>query len=202
MRPDAPPSTQPALPRRTLLAVLAMIVLVLMLAGTAVVTRPWNEDARAGVDDDPLMGPTYYANPQAVCGLLDHEGLELALGHPYAAGIAAPPDTPALVLMPGMVRCVYSSGLAGGSGGFVAVGVAYAYAEQVFDRTLEAREERDMELVEIDGLGDRAVWSAGDLLVRVDDKLLGVHAAIETPTERDRFVHTRRLVEKALERLR
>lgn len=180
------------------------VILVLTLTGAALaILQPWDQSAEADTDgNDPLLGPTYYANPQAVCGLFDPEELELALGHPYAAGIEAPPDTPALYAMPGMVRCLYSSGLAGGSGGFVATGVAYAYAKQTLERRLEFSAERDMTTVEVAGLGDRAVLSGGDLLILQDDKLLGIHLAIDTPTEMDRWVHTRRLAEKALERLR
>lgn len=188
-----------ALPRGVAAGVLA-VLLVLVLAGGAFVLKPWNQGADAGTDGgDPLVGHTYYANPAAVCELFEPGELELALGHPYLQGIEAPIDTPSLTLMPGIVRCFYSS--AHGAG-FVATGVVYAYAEQVFDRTLKARAERDIPTVEVDGLGDRAVWSGGDLLVLVDDKLVGVALAIETPTERDQFVLTRRLAEKAIERLR
>lgn len=192
-----------AFPHRAVISVLA-VILVLTLAGAGLVlVRPWGGAQADSDGEDPLVGPTYYANPEAVCELFDPEELELVLGHPYASGVEPPVDLPALHAMPGSVRCLHSSSLAGGPGEWVATSVVYAYAKQVFEHTLAYRARSEStDPVEVQGLGDRAVVSGGDLLVLQDDKLLGIHLAKETPTERDRLIYTRRLAEKALERLR
>lgn len=198
------PDPTGGVPRGAVAGVLGVILVLTLAGATLAALQPWSHGAEADMaDDDPLIAHSYYANPEAVCGLFDPDEFELVLGHPYAAGIEAPIDTPALFGMPGMVRCVHSSGLAGGQGGFVATGVAYAYAEQTLERALEFREARDaLTPVEVAGLGDRAFLSGGDVLILHDDKLLGVHLAVDTATEADRWILTRRLAEKALERLR
>lgn len=193
-------STPP--PRGAVVGLLA-VILVLALAGAAVLfLGPWENTVQAdGGDDDPLVGPAYYANTAAVCGLLSPEELELTLGFPFRTGVAAPLDTPQLHSVTGMTRCVYSSQV--GGGGVVVTGVAYAYAEQVFDRAVSYREERNITVTRVAGLGDRAVRTeGGDLLVLTDDKVFGVNVGIEVPAEQDRWTHTRRLAKRALERLR
>lgn len=202
------------------LVLLSLLILMVALTGTAVVgldrlsddrrealhelvpQQVWSMAGHSDDEEESLIGPAYYANVHAVCGLLDSDELHLALGHPYHAGIEAPVDLPALFAMPGMVRCLYSSDLVGGRGGWVAVGVVYAYGEQVFDRALEYRDDRKIPAVEVDGLGDRAVWAGGDLLVLDDDKILGVHIAKHWTEDADRFEQTRRLAKRALERMR
>lgn len=188
-------------PARRLLVGLLALLLGTAVAGGLVLIDAFERSDAEEVDgsDHALFGRDYYANPAAVCGLLDPDDLELALGFPFAPGFEAPIDTPALTLMPGIVRCYYPSEEQ--SGGWVAVGVAYAYAEQVFNRTAEAREERNFDHRRVAGIGDGAFWSGGDLLVLTDGKLVGVHIAGHFTLEEDRLEQTRRLTEKVLERL-
>lgn len=202
MPTESTPPRRPS-PRGAVAGLLA-VILVLALAGAAVVfLDPWGDTVRAdgGTEEDPLAGHAYYANTAAVCGLLSPDELELALGFPFRPGVDAPLDTPQLHSVTGMTRCVYSSQV--GGGGVVVTGVAYAYAEQVFDRAVSYREDRNIDLIKVEGLGDHAVRTeSGDLLVLAGDKVFGINVAIDVPAEQDRWTHTRRLAEKAIERLK
>lgn len=86
----------------------------------------------------------------------------------------------------------------------VVIGVAYAYADQIFTDVADRRRERS-ELVEVDGLGDQAVYEplTNELLILEGKRMLGM---LVTPSgdEPDEALRerTRRLAEKALERLR
>lgn len=86
----------------------------------------------------------------------------------------------------------------------VVIGVVYAYADQIFADVVDTRRERS-DLIEMDGLGDEAVWDpqTWDLLIHHDDKIvaLSVTPAGDEPDEALRQ-RTRRLAEKTLERLR
>lgn len=86
----------------------------------------------------------------------------------------------------------------------VVIGVAYAYAEQIFADAVEARRQRS-EIVDVEGLGDQAVYEplTNELLVLEGERMLGmlVTPAGDEPDESLRE-RTRRLAERALERLR
>lgn len=178
-------------------AVPAVILVGLLLcAGIAVALTGGNDLS----EDDLLVGPSYYANPAAVCGLLDPQDLEVALGRAYGKGFEPPLDYPVFTGMTGIVRCTYPAKQAQET---FSLGVVYAYADQVYDDRVE-RNARSGEVREVSGLGERAVWSdvPKELMVSTGDKLVAVHLAASGESEERHIERLRRLAEKAIERLR
>lgn len=204
-----PKDTAPPTPRRAMLPTLALVV-ILLLTGVVALLIGWDGGSRAASDSDPLVGPEYYASPQAVCGLLTAEDVELALGYPYQEGID-PGIYPVFSRIAGITRCGYLPAAQAGEHEVrpVFLGVVYAYAEQVFEdakqRAEDMTESGEGEVINVEDVGTDAFWDpvAAHLLVLVDDKLVGVHvpASHGEPVEQ-RVERARRLAEKAIGRLR
>lgn len=185
-----------------------VLVMALLAAGVVVALTGWgggSSPAAGGNDsfagsDDPLVGRSYYANPAAVCGLLDPQDLEVVLGRAYGEGFEPPLEYPVFAGMTGVVRCTYS---ARESSEAFSIGVVYAYADQVYDDRLE-QNEKIGEVSELSGLGDRAVWSDApkELMVDTGDKVVVAQLADSTEAKEVHVERVRRLAEKALDRLR
>lgn len=150
-------------------------------------------------DDDPLVGPDYYASPSAVCTLLSVEDLELALGVPYEEGLDPGNSSFSFAGVPGMTQCFYPP--VGEGYGSVEVGVVYAYAEQVLTEHADELGDRAREVT---GVGDRAVWDTqgNELFVLADDKIVAVSIpATSAWYEADLIERSRRLADVAIGRL-
>lgn len=183
--------------------VLVVVLLVMLLAvgaGATAVVMGWAPEQPASQRDDPLVGHAYYADPAAVCGLLDPRDLQLALGRVYHEGSEPPLDYPVFAGMTGVVRCTYQ---AKGVSQPFSLGVVYAYAERIYQARLEQNRNTG-EITEIPELGAKAVWSEspGELMALTGDKLVVVHLADTSGPEQARIERLRRLAGKAIGRLK
>lgn len=179
---------------------LFVVLAVLLAVGLAVVVRSWGEEAESTAEaTDALIGPDYYASTAAVCGLLEPDDLTMALGREFSQGVEPDIADPAFGGITAIVRCRYPSPEGAGA----TVGVVYAYAEQVFERRKAQMRDLD-EVTEVDDLGDEAFYGhAGrELLVLVDDTMVGILTPIISASVDDRIELATRLADKALERLR
>lgn len=185
---------------RAVVPALVMLTL-LLLAGMAVALTGWSMGSPSGENDDPLVSPTYYTNPLAVCSLLGSQDFELVLGDTFQQGVALSAHHPAFAQIPGITKCGY---LSEDETRVVALGVVYAYADQLFDDAKQrAKERKGLEGVE--AVGSEAFFDrvSGELLVLTDDKVVGVIVSQGyVEADRDRIERARRLAEKAMERLR
>lgn len=178
---------------------MAAAVMVLVLVGTLIAIRPWAQGREPAAERDPLIDPTYYASPSAVCNLLTPEDLALVLGYTYSDGFEPDITYPGLRGLPGVTRCAYvHEELAEPA---VNLGVVYAYARDIF---AERRGDMD-DAREVDVHGaTRAVWAAeqNELMVLADDMIVSVSGLARDEAVELRLERTRRLAETAIGRLR
>lgn len=190
----------PRRPRRRTVVGLIAGALLLSLAGASLAIA----DRRAlesdpGAAKDPLRGPDYFASAAAVCGLLSPEDLGLALGYAYREGFEPDLTYPAFAGITGVTKCAYGQE---DERGTVALGVAYAYADQVFRQT----RERVVNLggfQELPGLGSAAMYSAasGELVALADGKIVALLVPVNSEPEPMRIERARRLAETVIGRL-
>lgn len=185
-------------PRRIVIGALA-VAAVLVVTVAVVVPAPWESagDPHAGIDD-VLIGPDHYASAVAVCGLLEADDVELALGASYPRVFEPDFSYAGFAGIPGITRCVYV-----GQAGAVALGVVYAYADQIFTQRKSFLSEVG-EVTDVGDVGDDAVYShaAGELVVLADDHLVGVKVPVTAAVrEDDRIERARRLAATVIERL-
>ena len=183
-------------PGRRSLAAAAAVALLGVGAGVA---TAWS-DSSTGSGDDLTQAPGYYASSPAVCGLVTRADLRAGLGRAFAEG-----DDPGLTNtfadMPGTTKCRYARAEKEGTP-YIEVGVVYAYADEILAAVEKRR--KPYQSSKVPGLGEKALWypEAGELLVKADDKILGVYLPAElfesAPEVRER---ARRLAARALERL-
>lgn len=181
--------------------VLSAVVVLAGAIGVAMLVASATGEGEGEADtDDPLVGPDYYAASAAVCTLLDPGDLELALGAAYEEGLDPGGATFAFAEIPAVTTCFYPPATEGY--GSVEVGVVYAYAEQVLH---EHRQRLGDRAVDIDGVGEEAVWDreGRELLVLAEEKIVGVSVpATASWREGDLIERARRLAEAAIGRLR
>lgn len=181
--------------------VLVLSAVVLLAGGTGAVTLVASVTGEGEADtEDPLVGPDYYAASAAVCTLLDPGDLELALGAAYEEGLDPGGATFSFAEIPAVTTCFYPAATEGY--GSVEVGVVYAYAEQVLH---EHRQRLGDRAVDIDGVGEEAVWDRDgrELLVLAEERMVGVSVpSTASWRERDLIERARRLAETAIGRLR
>lgn len=173
---------------------------VALLAVGAGVATSWSNSS-TGSADDLILPPDYYASSPAVCGLVTRTDLRAGLGRVFAEGVD-PGLTNTFADMPGTTKCRYPTAEKEGTP-FMEVGVVYAYADEILAAV--ERRRKPYQSSTVPGLGEKALWypEAGELLVKADDKILGVYLPAElfetAPEVRER---ARRLAARALERLR